>query len=578
MKDSLKKRGQKFLRRFSRASQKAGENGKEHIKANFLERFSHIKDIRLLVLEWILLVSALILIAITQAFWFKDSYSEQSFSRGGTYTEATLGKVNSLNPLFATTSSEKTLSRLMFATISEIDYSGHPGLGLANSITSDDSGKVWTVKLRDGLKWSDSEPLTNEDVIFTINLIKNSNVSSIYDSNLTGVKVSENEDGEIVFTLPAAYADFISALNIPVVPKHILENADPKTLIEDAFSTAPITSGPFTFNATQTISAEGEKVVYLSSNPYYYKGATLLSGFAVHAFIDKANIISALNSGSITATAELTHTDSSQIISRQIYEKNASLSSGAFAFFNTSRPYIKNRSIRNAIRQGINVSEIRDIASDTTPLDYPLASSQISLTNYPTLPNYDANIARDELTDLLEGETPTFNIATVNYSYLPIVANSIAEQIRALGLTAEISVYEENQEFITNIISNRNYDILIYEIELGADPDLLPYYHSSQATSAGLNLSNYKNSMVDDLLLGARATLDDELRIAKYESFLDYWIDDVPAIGLYQSNLNYYYNKNTRALSEDTHLVTPLDRFSNITTWSVVKNTLNLTP
>ena len=141
-----------------------------------------------------------------------------------------------------------------------------------------------------------------------------------------------------------------------------------------------------------------------------------------------------------------------------------------------------------------------------------------------------------------------------------------------------ISVYEENQDFITNVISKRNYDILVYEVELGSDPDLLPYYHSSQATAAGLNLSNYHNALADDLLLSARDTLDEASRIKKYESFLEYWVAGVPAIGLYQPNLTYFYNKNVRTFSNDVRLVTALDRFSDINDWAAVKATKNKTP
>ena len=271
MSSSIKKRGQKYLKRFSRATLQASEDSKEHIKENIIQRISHVENIRLLVLEWGLLVTALILLAITQSLWFGESYAEDVFVDGGNYTEATLGNVNSLNPLFATTDSEKALSRLLFATISTVDYSGHPGVGLAEHISANEDGRVWTMKLRDGLEWSDGQPITNEDVLFTLGLIQNPAVNTIYDANLTNVKISENENGEIVFALPSTYVDFISALNIPVVPKHELDDTDPKTLLEDDFSNAPVTSGAFSFNALQSTSSSSEKVYYLSANPYYYK-------------------------------------------------------------------------------------------------------------------------------------------------------------------------------------------------------------------------------------------------------------------------------------------------------------------
>lgn len=578
MKKSIRKSGQKVLRRFSRASIKASEDSKEHIKKNLIGRISHIASIRLLVLEWGLLIVALILLAITQSFWFADSYSESVFGEGGTYTEATLGEVNSLNPLFATTNSEKVLSKLLFATLSTVDYSGHSGVGLAKSISPNEDGKVWTVVLRDDLEWSDGEPITNDDVLFTVNLIKNSFVNSIYNSNFANVNVTENEDGKIIFTLPSTYADFISALNVPILPKHKLENVDPKTLIEDSFSNTPVTSGAFSFNALQSSSNNNEKVYYLSANPHYYKGKPLLSSFVVHTYKNKDSIIGAINSGAVTATADLSDVESSYITSPQIQKKNSSLNSGVFMFFNTTNESIKNTELRAAIRQGINLEKVRSYAPDTSALDYPILKSQISLSKYPEVPAYDYTAAKTKISELL-GENPGWlEIATVTSGYLPNVANAIAEELKTLGFEVNVSTYDETQDFVNNVISKRAYDILIYDVELGADPDPLPYYHSSQASGSGLNLSNYRNALVDDLLLGGRSALDETLRARKYESFLEYWVANVPAVGLYQSNLTYFYNRNVRTFGNDIRLVTPIDRFTDITDWATTKATKNKTP
>lgn len=578
MKSSIKKRGQKFLRNFSRATTKASEDSKEHIKENVIQRVSHVENIRLLVLEWGLLVAALILLAITQSVWFGESYTDDTFAEGGNYTEATIGAVNSLNPLFATTSSEKTLSRLMFATISTVDYSGHPNIGLASYILPSEGGQIWTMKLRDGLKWSDGQPITNEDVLFTLNLIKNPAVNTVYDANLSNVKFSENENGEIVFTLPSTYVDFISALNIPVVPKHELDDADPKTLLEDDFSNLPVTSGAFSYNALQSISYSNEKVYYLSANPYYYMGSGLLNSFSIHTYDDENGVINALNTGAVTATAELSGVDADKIVSSQIQQKDSSINSGAFAFFNTSSPSMRNIDLRRAIREGINIAELRAEAPNTTGLDYPLLNSQIALAEYPSIPARNFDAAKAAITEIFGGDSISVDIATVNSGYLPAVANKLVGQLRELGINANVSAYEENQDFVNNIIAKRSYDILIYDVELGADPDPLAYYHSTQASSSGLNLSNYRNSLVDDLLLGARDTLDQTLRAKKYETFLEYWVNDVPAIGLYQGNLTYFYNRNTRTYKNDLRLVTPLDRFTDVSEWATVKTRKNKTP
>ena len=155
MNKNLKKSGRKIVRKISLFSKRVHRDGQEHIKENLIDHISHIKNVRLYILEWILLVTVIILLSITQAYWYLNSFAVETYTNGGTYTEATLGKINSFNPLFASTSSEETLSRLLFATLSANDYSGHTGLGLAETIHANDAGDVWTVKLREGLKWSD---------------------------------------------------------------------------------------------------------------------------------------------------------------------------------------------------------------------------------------------------------------------------------------------------------------------------------------------------------------------------------------------------------------------------------------
>ncbi len=575
MKKTLKKRGQKFIRNFSRFSRRAEAESKEHIKENFFDRLSHITSIRLLIFEWGLLMLALILLGVTQAIWSGNSYSSSAFSEGGTYTEGTIGKVSSLNPLFATTESEKTLSRLLFSTITTVDYSGHVANGLAESITTADKGRTWTMTLKQGLKWSDGEPITNEDVLFTTSLIKNSAVSSSYDSNLSGVKVSETEDGKIQFSLPTAYADFASVLNIPLIPKHVFGDTAPQNIIEHSFSTNPITSGAFTLNAIQ--NSGSEKVIYLSANEKYYRGTPRLSSFAVHTYSDKATLIDALNSGAISATASIPPSDINLITSSNIREKQTAISSGVYAFLNTSK--LSDRDLRRAIKQALDLDKIREAAPNQTPLDYPLTDLQIKIKDYPATLTFSREAAETKFNPLVNSENGfALNIVTVDSGYLPAVSNAIAEELRSYGIDANVSIYNENQEFVSSIVSKRNYDILVYNIELGAEPDIFAYYHSSQASESGLNLSNYKNTLIDDLILGARENMDQSLRVAKYHSFLTYWVGDVPAIGIYQPNISYFYNKNIQTFSDNNRLITALDRFTDVNFWASKKSSKNLTP
>lgn len=577
MEQDIKKRGQRVVRRLSRFSRKAGREGSEHIKENVVDRFSHIKKIRLLVLEWSLLILAILMLSITQAFLYAESYAVTSFTEGGTYSEATLGRVNSLNPLFATTNSEKTLSRLMFGTLSSVDYSGHIGLGLADSIKTDDAGSVWTVKLRDNLKWSDGEPITNEDVLYTVSVIQSPAVNTSYSSNLSGVKVS-TEDEKLIFTLPKAYANFSSALEFPILPAHILSGVTPNLLLEHSFSTTPVTSGAFSYNASQTIGNTGEKVVYLSPNKDYYKGAPLLDSFAVHAYPTIDEIVSAINLGTVTATAEILPVDSDKVTATNIYEKQTSLNSGVFAFLNTRSQIFANKTLRKALQQGIDMRSLRAPLGDELPLDYPLLASQVGFDDFPALPEYDPDAAKEKIAAANIPEDKVVSLVTVDSGYLPALAENLRFQLENLGLKTEVTVMPAGQEFLMGVIRPRSYDILLYEIELGSDPDLFAYYHSSQITENSLNLSNYSSALASDAILAARGTMDRIIRDTKYEAFLKAWVEDVPAIGIYQVNLSYFVNRNVRTFSEDLRLVTPTDRFNDVSFWATVKTQKNRTP
>ncbi len=575
MKLFSKKSGQKALRKFSRLSEDAVISSEAHIKKNVVRRLSHISDVRLFVLEWGLLVFALFMLALTQSFWFNDSYSTTGFTNGGTYTEATLGKVSSLNPLFATTNSEKTLSKLMFLGLTAADSSGHVGNVLAEYVKSDSSARTWTVKLRDGLKWSDGEPITAEDVVFTANLISGLGQVSSYYSNLYNVKVSVNEKNEIVFDLPAIYAEFNTALDFPILPKHALDGADSMTLLESSFSTNPISSGPFSYNAQQSIGTSGESIVYLVANENYYKGVPKINSFVVHAYLTTEDIKNAIKKGAVSATAELLPTDSEEIASKNLYEKQTAINSGVYLFMNSKSGIFKNRDVRKAVQAGIDVSEIRSLIGDEHPLDYPILKSQINLDEWPELPAKNIALAKDTVAGI---DKKTVRLATISTGYFPIILEDVAEQLENLGFEVVRVVEDPGQDFLVNIIANRNYDMLIYEVELGANPDLLVYYHSSQASQTGLNLSNYSNSVADDLIISARETVDEDARTQKYESFVSRWIEDAPAIGLYQVNLSYYFDKNVKPFSEDNSLVVSTDRFVDVRFWGVEKITKNRTP
>ena len=124
----------------------------------------------------------------------------------------------------------------------------------------------------------------------------------------------------------------------------------------------------------------------------------------------------------------------------------------------------------------------------------------------------------------------------------------------------------------------RAYDVLLYKLVIGVDPDVYAYWHSSQAGRAGYNFANYRSGISDEALSSARARTDAALRNEKYKAFAGQWLKDAPAIGIYQSVMQYVYRPSVQPDIADKGVPNEVDRFSNIRYWSAQQQPVYKTP
>ena len=153
-------------------------------------------------------------------------------------------------------------TELVFDKLINADSSLNPTDGmLAESYTVSEDDKSIEFVLRDGLKWHDDEPLTAEDVKFTLELMlrtpgTNAVASEVMKAiqgaqdfldgktdNLEGVVI---DGSKITVNFDTVSANALAVFSQwPILPKHCLENASPETLQQDQFWQKPIGSGPF---------------------------------------------------------------------------------------------------------------------------------------------------------------------------------------------------------------------------------------------------------------------------------------------------------------------------------------------
>lgn len=560
-----------------------------HARKFITKRLDNLQDIRRHIALWLAGIALLILAVGIQLVWIQRSYMTDAPVSGGTYAEAALGPVKTLNPLYASTSAERSAVSLVFSSLLSYDTTGHLKPDLAKSITADATGKVYTVELRPGVRWHDGATLTADDIAYTVNLIKNPAARSILRAQWQGITATVINDTTIQFKLASAYAPFPHALTFSVLPEHILGSVPAETLRENSFSLQPIGTGPFVMKLIQGES--DTKIVNLTRFENYFKGAPKLGRFEVHAYGSEMDIVNALKTKQVTAAVDVN--DPAAVKNLPDYElSRRPVNSGVYALLNTSKSPLKDPLVRRALQEGLEISKLRQmIGSEYQPLDLPFISGQLEGTGIPAVPGYDATQA-GRLLDKAgwkmksgfrqkKGTQLTIKIVTVDDPQFEKAVDAMKESWERLGVSVQKLVVDPNDpssNFVQTILQPRSYDVLVYELSIGADPDVYAFWHSSQIGPTGLNLSVYKNGLADDTLSSARAQRSPVLRNLKYKAFTKQWVRDVPAIGLYQSNLLYVQNTRARTLLDGQKLVSPLDRYANVIDWTTEHASVYKTP
>ncbi|MGK7903716.1 MAG: ABC transporter substrate-binding protein [Hormoscilla sp.] len=150
-------------------------------------------------------------------------------------------------------------------------------------VFGDDRGRRITFTLRPGLKWSDGEPLTADDVVFTFKEIYlNPKIPTVYRDFLrigsTFPTVRKLDDRRVEFILPEPFAPFVRYMTkMAIMPAHALQDSvrsldsqgKPQFIYMWGTSTDPkniISNGPYRLVSYRP----GERVV-LERNPYYWQ-------------------------------------------------------------------------------------------------------------------------------------------------------------------------------------------------------------------------------------------------------------------------------------------------------------------
>ena len=147
------------------------------------------------------------------------------------------------------------------------------------------------------------------------------------------------------------------------------------------------------------------------------------------------------------------------------------------------------------------------------------------------------------------------------------VAQLIAGYLQDVGIRVNVRLVDAN-DFVRQVLKTHDYDILLYGVIVGNDPDQYPFWNSNQIVYPGLNFSHYIKRGVDDLLDKIRSTKDENELSAGYSELQKTILADVPANFLYVPTYSYALTDTIKGFDVE-RIAHPSDRLVNITDWYI---------
>ena len=193
-------------------------------------------------LRWQILVVVLTLVVVGALLLTQQPGQEivaPQPTTGGIYTEALIGSLSRLNPLIDQNNPpDHDIDRLIFSSLIKFDAGGMPIPDLADSWGVSQDGTIYNFSIQPSAVWHDGQPVTTDDVIFTLDLIKSD--TSLFPQDVREmwkqVQINKRNDKTIQFVLPESFAPFLDYLTFGVLPKHLLQTTAPDQIAASSFN------------------------------------------------------------------------------------------------------------------------------------------------------------------------------------------------------------------------------------------------------------------------------------------------------------------------------------------------------
>jgi len=402
---------------------------------------------------------------------------------------------DTLDPHKVTAAGSKEVLFNIYEGLVKPDADGNLNAAVASDYVVSEDGLTYTFTLRDGIKFHDGNPVTVEDVIYSIERCADtSNGDPLVPafSNIAGIEATD--DKTVTITLTSADSDFVSYMTTAIIPK---SNEEPDT--------NPIGTGPYKY-----VSRSPQEEFVVEKFADYWGTPANIENVTFKIVADADSIVTSLNGGSIDMYCRITADQAEQLSGDfEVYEGTMNLVQALY--LNNAEAPFNDVKVRQALCYAVDEQGVLDMISNGK-------GAIIGSAMYPSFGKYymeelnnayptDVDKAKALLSEA--GYADGFDMTiTVPSNYQPHIdtAQVLVEQLKAINVNATIELIEWDS-WLSDVYTGRQFQSTV----IGVDATnltaraLLERYNSD----ASGNFINFTSDNYNSVFEQAIKTTDD---------------------------------------------------------------------
>jgi peptide/nickel transport system substrate-binding protein len=371
---------------------------------------------------------------------------------------------------FTTSDLPKNITLLISNGLTEVGENNIPSGKLAKSWKVDESGKVWTFELNEGIEWHDGKLLHSNDINY----------------DFSDIEIQKPDEKTIIFSLKNKYAPLANILSRPVFKNGYIGVGDWKVK-------KLLLNGEY-IQTLDLVNSEGTEIIY----KFYPTDERTKLSF-------KLGEVSKIE-GLLDPKPFSDWGDKVNLEKYYDYDQVVTI------FLNTKDGVLEDKTLRQALNYALNKDGFGDRAlSPISPNSY-FYNPQVKRYDY------DRKRAQELIKDIPKDTLSQMEITLVTSPYLLNIADTISQNWTDLGIKTNI--------LVSSIIPD-DFQAYLTILDIPKDPDQYPLWHSTQTST---NISKYSNPRIDKLLEDGRSEYELEKRKEIYIDFQRFLNEDTPAI------------------------------------------------